>query len=309
MLRDNPNLNHPRNNSGFSLTELLVVIVMVGIMMTAGYNLYREQNRINQAQQNILEVQSSGRAALQILIQAFSHAGFGCSENISASNNVAGEGNYLNPTNQNFTGTTPDSVILVYAFEEVGTVDENVNASTFSFEIRDKSPSLNGTEAGKYVSFYPSLAPNDFYEVDAVSSLSITITKEISSLKKNAKIFRVNPIQLYIGDNELRMRETATVPPDEYPIIYDVQDFQLAYTAEEDNLAAATWVDNPGNPEDMKAVWIYLLLRTREIEPGHREARTFRLPWDAGQTFNGATLPAGFHYQEFQTKVWLRNAN
>lgn len=279
---------------------------MVGIMMTAGFNLYREQNRINQAQQNILEVQSSGRAALQILIQAFSHAGFGCSENISPANDVAGEGDYLNPTNQAFSGTTPDSVILVYGFEHVATVNGAVTSDTNVITI-DNSTNLGTSNYLRHICFYPSLAPNDFYEVTGTSISTVTINRSISSLNNNAKIFRVNPLQLYINGNELRIRETDGARDE--TIIFDVQDFQLAYTAEEDNLAAATWEDNPGNPEDMKAVWIYLLLRTREIEPGHREDRTFSLPWDAGQTFNGATLPAGFHYQEFQTKVWLRNAN
>lgn len=295
-----------RSESGFTLTELLVVIVMVGIMTAAGYNLYREQNRINQAQQNILEVQSSGRAALQILIQAFSHAGFGCSENIASGNDVAGEENYLNPGNQGFSGTTPDSVTLVYGFEHVATVNGAVSAETSTITI-DNSTNLGTSDYLRFISFYPSLAPNDFYEITGTSGTTVTINRSISTLRDNTRIFRVNPLQFYVNNNELRLRETDGARDE--VIAYGVQDFQVAYTAEEDNLAAAVWEDNPANPENVKAVWIYMLLRTGQIEPGHQENRTFRLPWNAALNFDGGNLPAGFHYQEFQTKVWLRNAN
>lgn len=295
-----------RSESGFTLTELLVVIVMVGIMTAAGYNLYREQNRINQAQQNILEVQSSGRAALQILIQAFSHAGFGCSENIASGNEVAGEENYLNPENRGFTGTTPDNATLVYGFEHVATVNGAVSAETSTITI-DNSTNLGTSDYLRFISFYPSLAPNDFYEITGTSGTTVTINRSISSLRDNTRIFRVNPLQFYVNNNELRLRETDGARDE--VIAYGVQDFQVAYTAEEDNLEAAVWEDNPANPENVKAVWIYMLLRTRQIEPGHQENRTFRLPWNAASDFDGDTLPAGFHYQEFQTKVWLRNAN
>ena len=110
-------------NTGFTLVELLVVIVMFGVLTTAGFSLFREQSRINQWQQNQLEMQSSARAAMQVLIQSFNHAGFGCSENITTGKDVAGEVNFLNPGDQDFTGTTPDSVTLVYGFDHVATVN------------------------------------------------------------------------------------------------------------------------------------------------------------------------------------------
>ena len=244
---------------------------------------------------------------MQILIQAFNHSGFGCSENISATNDVAGESRYLIPANQGFDGTTPDSVTLVYGFEHVATVNGAITTETNTVAV-DNSTNLGTSEYLRHISFFPSLAPNDFYEITATSGTTITLSRSISTLNNNAKIFRVNPLRFYVNNNdELRMLETDG-PRDEI-ITYEVQDMQIAYTDEEDDLAAATWLDNPANPENMKAVWVYLILRTREIDPGHQEGRTFRLPWAAGQTFNGARLPAGFNYQECQPQVWLRNAN
>jgi type IV pilus assembly protein PilW len=281
---------------------------MFGILTTAGYSLFREQTRINQAQQNQLEMQSSARAAMQVLIQAFSHAGFGCSEKISGTNEIAGEETFLIHTNQNFSGTTPDSVTLIYGFDHVATTTASIT-DTNIIPI-DNSTDIGTTEYSKYISFYPSLAPNSFYTVTAKASNSVTIDSSLSSLRTNAKVFRVNPVDFYVNGAELRQRFVEHPAGLEEVLIYDVQDFQLAYTEDDENLGIlANWEDDPGNPENVKAVWIYMILRTREIEPGHQETRTFRLPWAPGQTFEGSTLPAGFHYQEFQTQVWLRNAN
>ena len=308
MYSDRAYLNH-NGCAGFSLVELLVVIVMFGILTTAGYSLFREQTRINQAQQNQLEMQSSARAAMQVLIQAFSHAGFGCSEKISGANKVADKDRFLihNPS-LNFTGTTPDSVTLIYGFEHVATTTASIT-ETNVIPV-DNSTNIGTTEYSKYISFYPSLAPNSFYTVTGKALNSVTIDSSLSSLRTNAKVFRVNPVEFYVNGRELRQRFVEHPAGLEEVLIYDVQDFQLAYTEDDENLGIlANWEDDPGNPENVKAVWIYMILRTREIEPGHQETRTFRLPWAPATTFNGANLPAGFHYQEFQTQVWLRNAN
>lgn len=294
--------------SGFSLVELLVVIVMVSILATAGYNLFREQSRINLTQQNILEVQSSARSAMQVLIQSFSHAGFGCSENISSTRQVAGLGSFLIPTNQGFTGTTSDSVTLIYGYEHVATVTANSGNST-TIPV-DSSAKMGTTNYTRFVSFFPSLTPNNFYIIQNIPSVtSIRIDNEIS-VTNATKIFRVTPLQYSVTNSTLIERRTAGAATDFDEIIHDIQDFQLAYTESGNDLDnLANWQDVPANPRNVKAVWIYMILRTRDREPGHQEARTFRLPWDPAQSFNGTTLPAGFHYQEFQTQVWLRNAN
>ena len=307
MYNDRTRFKHIKN-SGFSLVELLVVIVMFGILSTAGYSLFREQTRINQAQQNQLEMQSSARAAMQVLIQAFNHAGFGCSEKISASNDITGEETFLIHTDQNFSGTTPDRITLIYGFEHIATTTGSIT-DTSTIPI-DNSTNVGTTDYSKYISFYPSLSPNAFYIVTGKTLSSVTIDTSLSSLRTNAKVFRVNPVEFYVNGSELRQHFVEHPTGLEEVLIYDVQDFQLAYTEDDEDLGnLANWEDDPGNPEDVKAVWIYMILRTREIEPGHQETRTFRLPWDAGQTLDGSTLPEGFHYQEFQTQVWLRNVN
>lgn len=298
------------DSAGFSLVELLVVIVMTGILATAGYSLFREQSRINLTQQNMLEIQSSARAAMQVLIHSFSHAGFGCSEKISGTNNVAGVSSFLNPSpplaNQSFNGTNPDSVIIVYGYEHVASVENNTSNST-TIPV-DTSSKMGTTNYTRFINFFPSLSPNNFFVIqDVPSTTSIKIDAEIS-VTNATKIFRVNPIEYTVVDGILRERETAGIRDD--AIIHNVQDFQLAYTEDDSDLdTLAKWRDVPTNPRNVKAVWIYMILRTEDPEPGHRETRTFSLPWDSTQFFNGADLPAGFHYQEFQTQVWLRNVN
>ncbi len=279
---------------------------MTGILATAGYSLFREQSRINQSQQNMLELQSSARAAMQVLIQSFSHAGFGCSENISTSRQVAGESSFLIPGNQGFSGTTPDSVTLVYGYEHIATVNTNTGNST-TIPV-DSSAKLGTTNYNSFINFFPSLTPNNFYIVQNVPSTTSVVIDNQLSVNDGTKIFRVNPLEYTVSAGILRERETSGARND--IVIHDIQDFQLAYTEDSSDLNnLANWQDNPTNPRNVKAVWIYMILRTRDREPGHQESRTFSLPWNPGQSFNGNTLPAGFHYQEFQTQVWLRNVN
>jgi len=291
--------------AGFSLVELLVVIIMFGILTTAGYNLFREQSRINQTQQNMLEIQSSARAAMQVLIQSFSHAGFGCGDNIG-SNPVAGMGSPIVAADQPFNGTTPDSVTVVYGYEHVATVTTNSANSTII--PVDSSSRMGTTDYTKFISLFPSSSPNISYEIqDVPSTTSIELDTEIS-VTNSTKIFRVNPLQYIIVDGVLRERETAGARDE--AIIYDIQDFQLAYTEDDSDLSDLTnWQDSPLNPRNVKAVWIYMILRTQDREPGYQSTRIFQLPWKTAGGINSNTFPTGFHYQEFQTQVWLRNAN
>ena len=254
----------------------------------------------------MLEIQSSARAAMQVLIQSFSHAGFGCSENISGSNPIDGMGSSIVPADQNFNGTTPDSVTVVYGYDHVATITTNSANSTII--PVDDSSEMGTTEFTKFICLFPSSSPNIFYEIqDVPSTTSIELDREIT-VTNSTKIFRVNPLQYVIVDGVLRERETAGARDE--ALIYDIQDLQLAYTEDDSDLnTLANWEDAPANPRNVKAVWIYMILRTREREPGYQSTRTFQLPWDPGQSFNGVDLPAGFHYQEFQTQVWLRNAN
>ena len=114
MLQDKEYERFLKRNAGFSLTELLVVIVMFGLITTAAYSLFREQGRISRSQQSILDMQSNGRAALNLLSQSFAHAGFGSSD-----------------TNPEFLylENNPDKATIRYAHKHVATVNTSISSN------------------------------------------------------------------------------------------------------------------------------------------------------------------------------------
>lgn len=275
-------------SSGFTLAELLVVLVMGGILATAGYSLFREQSRINQSQQNLLEMQSNGRAALNFLSQSLVHAGFGCSE-----------------TNESFlemqngpTGEDADVITVLYASDHVATTTTN---NTDSKVIPITLASGKSISKDHVVSFYPSVRPNKAYSVTS-SGTSITLDKEVVFTPTGAKVFRVFPVEYRWTGNVLQRTDSAGTDA----VAFDVVNFQMAYST--DNPPA--WREDSGNINNPRAVWLYLVLRTRERVAGIRHTQDFTLPWANNTTsFAATSAEDGYHYQEFQSQVWIRNAN
>lgn len=299
---------HQNHHAGFSLTELLVVIVMVGILSTAAYKLFREQSRINITQQNFVEMQSNARAAMQAIIKDFSHAGFGCADSFSSGSSINGNATFLIPSNNPFSASapTPDRLTLVYGYQHVGTITQDANATN---SLKANTTGIATTQTDQFrrhISFFPYTDPNSFFIGTGSNGNNITLTlnRDIESIRSGAKIFRVTQIEYFVDANtrELRIRPVLS-PADVDTLIYDVQDFQLAYSTD-----GTTWTESPtlNETRNVKIIWTYLLLRSREREPGYQESKNFILPWNNAQ-IQGANLPAGFHYYEMHSQIWLRN--
>ena len=276
-------------SSGFTLTELLVVLVMSGILATAGYSLFREQSRINQSQQNLLEMQSNGRAALNFLSQSLVHAGFGCSET---------NGSFLG-TQNGPTAEVADTITVLYGSDHIATTTTN---STDSKVIPITLVPTKSISKDHVVSFYPSVRPNRAYRVTNPGT-SITLDSEVVFAPTGAKVFRVFPVEYRLtAGNVLERTDSAGTDA----VAFDVVNFQMAYST--DN--PPDWREDTGNINNPRAVWLYLVLRTRERVAGVRHTQNFTLPWANNATsFAATSAEDGYHYQEFQSQVWIRNAN
>ena len=273
-------------SAGFSLTELLVVIIMFGIIATAAYSLFREQGRISRAQQSILDMQSNGRSALNLLSQSFTHAGFGSSD--------------TNPEFLYLENTNPDKATIRYGHKHVATVNTAItsNATDLIDYTVESGESLSNSDN---ISIYPSLYPNTTYAVDSVGP-PLEIEEKIALVPEDAKIYRVFPVEFYTRDNVLYLKDSAG----ESPIVHNIAAFHVAYRGKgsstwSEGTVGGSWINNP------TAAYIYFILHTNEIEPGFKQGNSFRLPWN-NATAISATQD-GYHYQSFQTIVWIHNAN
>ena len=114
-------LKHPRDQRnkqlGFTLTELLVAMAMVGIVMAAVYSTYKSQQDTYVAQEQVAEMQQNLRASLYQMARDLRMAGF----NPQRSPNVGG---FVTQLPDDGVGeTTTDSTNIAF------TIDQNANGA------------------------------------------------------------------------------------------------------------------------------------------------------------------------------------
>lgn len=276
-------------NAGFSLTELLVVIIMFGMITAAAYSLFREQGRISRAQQSILDMQSNGRSALNLLAQSFSHAGFGSSD-----------------TNDEFLDVVdgdPDTVTITYGHKCVAKVESSISTNPTN-EINYSLYTDKTLAVGNKFCVFPSLTPNITYTVNKIGPpLEISSSDpNIILVPKGAKIYRVFPVKFLMNVDEEKLYIEDSDGKTE--IVFNVVDFEVAYLEE----GSSDWKQGTNSVSNPQAMYIYFILRTNEKEPGFKQGNTFALPWKKSEKLS-ITIQDGYHYQSFETIVWIRNAN
>ncbi len=161
----------------------------------------------------------------------------------------------------------------MYGHQHVGTVTQNANATNLITADATDIAAAQGDQYRRHIAFYPYTDPNSFFIGTGSNGNNITITldREIESIKSGAKIFRVTPIRYFVDTNSSELRITPTLNlGSEETLIYDVQDFQLAYSID-----GETWLEAPtlNQSRNVKIIWAYLLIRSREQEPGFQESR------------------------------------
>jgi prepilin-type N-terminal cleavage/methylation domain-containing protein len=270
-------------SAGFSLTELLVVIVMFGLITTATYSLFREQGRISRTQQSILDMQSNGRAAINFLAQSFSHAGFGSGD--------------TTPKFFDFTNSNPDKATITFGHKHVATVTSPIGTNPTK-NISYSLATGQSISVDNMICIFPSLAPNVSHQVKKIGP-PLEVEFDLVIVPAGAKIFRVHPVEFYVNNEVLYINDSDG----EAPIVFDVAAFELAYREK----GSTAWLEGTKNVDNPHAVYIYLVLKTKETEPGFKQGNPFELPWDKSNKPT-MTIKDGYHYQSFETIVWIRNA-
>ena len=128
-------LQHPRERrhkqQGFTLTELLVAMAMVGIVMAAVYSTYKSQQDTYVAQEQVAEMQQNLRASLYQMARDLRMAGF----NPQRAPNVGGFVTQL--PDDGLGQTTTDSTNIAFTVDQNrnGAIDLNDNDEQIAYRL------------------------------------------------------------------------------------------------------------------------------------------------------------------------------
>jgi type IV pilus assembly protein PilW len=184
-----------RKNSGFSLVELLVAMVLGIIVLGATYSLFLVQQRIFTVQEDYLELQQSLRAAVELMTREISMAGYNPTGNAAAGIVTAGTTSLVftmditndsgtgppdgdtNDANENITYSlyTADGVTRLGRRSSAGAafqpLADNITVLTFAYETGNRV--ITVTVTGRTARPDPSYQLNNGYRTLTLTGVAM----------------------------------------------------------------------------------------------------------------------------------------
>ncbi len=300
-----------KHASGLTIVELMVALACFSIILSGIYLLFFQQNRHIAAEEEIIDLQLNGRVAMDRLNFIFRHAGFGCKDSFSKGDSMSGDdpdGSSVSidsvlwdVQNTSVNGTNSDAVVVVYGFRKVAEVDGSHPNSPVNFKnIGSPSINTNSDRFHNYLAFAPDIQGNRVYRVTDASD-PYDFSQNIDTLEDEAAVYMVVPVRVKVVDDVLYFQNfvysSLSNKEDYWKIAEHVQVLQLQYTTD-----GSTWVDNPADPESIRGVQYFLLMKSERVDPDYTDTKSYTL---AGQTVG--PFQDHYHRKLFQGRVWLRN--
>lgn len=332
----------PVGRGGFSLTELLVALVVSGVLVVGIAGGYVVQKRTYEDEANLRDLQMNGRLALDQIARVVRNAGLGCTENFPPHGTDTLQGAFRTVsrvfTAENHTDG-PDRLTVVTGLASRTRIQSRAEGTIFLLA------SINGFDltTGRYIFIAPS-DNNRFQEIQAINDLNVTLSSSRSAFAGD-KVFRVNAYTIMLdqadrdtpldvdGDGDTDDGDGDGIPDlaifdntmdlaDErlVQVAEGIEDLQFRYgwDANEDGVISdAEYVDDPaGNEERIRAVRIFLLVRGLQPDRHFTDPNgsytiadhTIDLDTNDG---NGIDSDFDHHYhrQVFVETVMVRNLN
>ncbi len=251
---------------GITLVELLITLVIMALIMGGLLAAFVSHSRVSAAEEARMEVQQSLRIAVDRLKHAFRHAGFGCYDSFAQGHVMYGddpEGGTINVSS--FIKKDPKSneldsgsVVIVYGFRVLGKVVEILEDNEIKLN-KNPSPSITTQDDFKqYLSFFPGLSGNNFYEVLNINGRDITFTSEVPILEKDlqrhdVKVYMVSPARIFLKDNNLQVQifayqRTAVDRAQHWIVAENIEEISFQYHE------GGTWHDDDSTIGDMNNI-------------------------------------------------------
>ena len=244
-----------KENSGFSLIELLVVLVLSSILMAVFYRAFIGQQRSSAVQDQVVEMRQNVRAGLDRMAREIRMAGYGGAI-LEAFGNVNSFTEIITPVN----GANHDSVTILMA-DEVAKLSQNAPAGSDRLVLNVSNGSeLFDTSQKKYL----CLNGQNNYLVKTVAGNTITLAAPLLEdhlINESVGLVKAITYKILSNTTDLVRDENAGGGPQ--VLAEGVEGLQLRYTLAD----GSKNVDSPGTPSEIRAVNMAVLARTKMTDP------------------------------------------
>ena len=253
---------------GFSLVELMIVVVIFFFVVGAVLDIYISQHHASVTQAQVSDTQQNARIAMDFLSKEIRMAGFGMptggvtiggttfSDAIDPVNNDSVGGNNV------LDGT--DEITIITGYRQISALANSAVAGATQITLNAAADKFN-TTTRRYVCI-DGIGAVDVYEVTGIIGNTLTVTPSLNrSYVQEAPVMLVKAITYSVNDAGVLTRDENTGGGAQ-PLVPHIEDLQFAYQVDGDT----TWYDTPGTLSGIRAVRINVLARTRaqDRQPG-----------------------------------------
>jgi prepilin-type N-terminal cleavage/methylation domain-containing protein len=248
------NGNTIQGNKGFSLIELLVVLVISAVAMAAVFQSFVAQVHPHAAQEQVVEMRQNLRASVDRMTREIRMAGYG-GNMMGAFGNVNTFTSVISPVN----GSSNDSVTIILA-DEMAKLSQNAPAGTTQLILNVTNGSdLFNTNKKKYV----CLNGQNNYVVANVSGDTITLATPLSEDHlANETVSLVKAITYKIQSGTANLVRDENTGGGNQIMTDAVEDLQFQYILSDGSVS-----DSPGTPSEIRSVSLTVAARTQNPHP------------------------------------------
>lgn len=237
------------NQRGFTLLELLIALVMTGVLVSAGYGIYINQQEGWMIQEQITSMQQNARVAMHELETKIRMAGY----------NLPGGFDPIYAKN-----TNPDTITVLFQNEFNCKSTIEYAMSTPSSDLRCDGHDVSCFKVNTWAYIYDPIADTSefFYitQVQVSSSLIQHTTAALSrSYPKGSIVTYMDMYKFYIDKSDTNHPNLMEQAVGQTPVVYaeNIEDLQFRYS-----LASGVYVDIPPAASVVREVLISLTART-----------------------------------------------